>query len=419
MRIAVEAPNNSPINPILANPIKPVPIQITTTPNRRPLISGGAAEYISVLCMVVKPAHIKPTINKVIQGNNKIFLLSHFGRPKGTYNKKLSLKFMCSDLAEEFKLEKIHFIKEIKSQAISETINDISFGDVCLLENIRFYKKEEINDLNFAKELAKNFDVYINDAFSASHRHHASIVGITKYLPSVAGDSLLEEINNIEIFFNNPRKPNTAILGGSKISTKTKLIHNLIEYFDNIIIGGAMANTFLLVKGFNVGKSLVEKELKETTNKILKKAINHNCNIILPTDVVCSNDMNDSINIRHSDIDDIWSDQMILDIGNKTIQVIKKTLLSSNMILWNGPLGAFEYKPFNYGTIQIANIIKENAKLRNFITLAGGGDTISAIKMAKAEEGFTYISNAGGAFLEWLEGKESPGIKALKENKFY
>ena len=178
-----------------------------------------------------------------------------------------------------------------------------------------------------------------------------------------------------------------------------------------------MANTFLLAKGFNVGKSLVEKELIETANKILKKATNYNCNIILPIDVVCSNDLNDSINIRHSDIDDILSNQMILDIGNKTIQIITKTLLSSNMILWNGPLGAFEYKPFNYATIEIANTIKKNAKLRKITTLAGGGDTISAIKMAEAEEGFSYISRAGGAFLEWLKGDESPGVKALKENK--
>jgi len=293
----------------------------------------------------------------------------------------------------------------------------MSFGEVCLLENIRFYEGEEKNDMNFAKGLAKNFDVYVNDAFSVSHRQHASIVGITHYLPSVAGDSLLDEINNIEIFFNNPLKPNTVILGGSKISTKTELIHNLIEYFDNIVIGGAMANTFLLAKGFNVGKSLVEKELIEATNKILKKAKNYNCNIILPIDVVCSNDLNDSINIRHSDIDDILSDQMILDIGIKTIRIITKNLLNSNMILWNGPLGAFEYKPFDYATIEIANTIKKDAKLRNIITLAGGGDTISAIKMAKSEEGFSYISKAGGAFLEWLKGNESPGVKALKGNK--
>ena len=360
---------------------------------------------------------IKSFIHKLIKGKNKIFILSHFGRPKGKYNKKFSLEFMCSVLAKEFEIEKIHFIKALNDQYIKEKIQNMSFGEVCLLENIRFYEGEEKNDMNFAKGLAKNFDVYVNDAFSASHRQHASIVGITYYLPSVAGDSLLDEINNLEIFFKNPQKPNTAILGGSKISTKTELIYNLTEYFDNIVIGGAMANTFLFAKGFNIGKSLVEKEFIKTVNKILKKAINYNCNIILPIDVVCSNDLNDSVNIRHSDIDDILSDQMILDIGNKTIQIITKTIFSSNMILWNGPLGAFEYKPFNYSTIEIANTIKENAKLRNIITLAGGGDTISAIKMAKSEEGFLYISKAGGAFLEWLEGNESPGVKALKENK--
>ena len=375
-----------------------------------PVVNGFITEKSRIIS-------IKSSIHKLIKGKNKIFLLSHFGRPKGKFNKKFSLEFMCSALAKEFEIEKIHFIKAFNDQYIKEKIKSMSFGDVCLLENIRFYEGEEKNDMNFAKELAKNFDVYVNDAFSASHRQHASIVGITHYLPSVAGDSLLDEINNLEIFFNNPQKPKTAILGGSKISTKTELIQNLIEYFDNIVIGGAMANTFLLSKGFDVGKSLVEKKLIETTNKILKKAINYNCNIILPSDVVCSNDLNDSINIRHSDIDDIFSNQMILDIGNKTIQIITKTLSSSNMILWNGPLGAFEYKPFNYATIKIANIIKKNAKLRNIITLAGGGDTISAIKMAKSEEGFSYISKAGGAFLEWLKGNESPGVKALKENK--
>jgi len=377
-----------------------------------PVINGIISEKTRI-------ESIKSSIKKLIEKKNKIFLLSHFGRPKGTYDKKLSLKFMCSDLAEEFKLEKIHFIKEIKSQAIRETINDISFGDVCLLENVRFYKKEETNDLNFAKELAKNFDVYVNDAFSASHRNHASIVGITKYLPSVAGDSLLEEINNIEIFFNNPRKPNTAILGGSKISTKTKLILNLIEYFDNIIIAGAMANTFLYVEGFNIGKSLVEKKLAKIVKEILNKAKKYNCNLILPIDVVCSKSLKDSINIRNSDVNNILPNQMILDIGNNTMQKIKETLLKSNMILWNGPLGAFEYMPFNHATIEIANAIKKNAKLRKITALAGGGDTISAIKMAKAEEGFSYISKAGGAFLEWLKGDESPGVKALRENKIY
>ncbi len=375
-----------------------------------PVVKGVITEKSRIIS-------IKPSIKKLIEKKNKIFLLSHFGRPKGVYNKKFSLEFMSSKLAEEFEIEKIYFINELNNQNIKEIINNISFGSVCLLENIRFYEGEEKNDINFAQDLAKNFDVYVNDAFSASHRKHASIVGITHYLPSVAGYSLLDEIKNLEIFFNNPQKPSTAILGGSKISSKIKLINNLIEYFDNIVIGGAMANTFLLAKGFNVGKSLVEKELIKTAKEILKKAKNYNCNIIFPTDVVCSNNLKDSINIRYSDINDILPDQMILDIGNRTIQTIKKILLRSNMILWNGPLGAFEYKPFDYATIEIANTIRKNVKLRNIIAVAGGGETISAIKIAKAEKGFSYISKAGGAFLEWLKGNESPGIKALKENK--
>jgi len=375
-----------------------------------PVVNGIITEKSRIIS-------IKSSIKKLIEKKNKIFLLSHFGRPKGIYNKKFSLEFLCSVLVKEFEIEKIYFIKGFDNQDIKGIINKMNFGDVCLFENIRFCEGEEKNDTNFAKELSKNFDVYVNDAFSVSHKQHASIVGITYYLPSLAGDSLLDEMKNLEIFFNNPKKPNTAILGGSKISTKIELIHSLIKYFDNIVIGGAMANTFLLAQGYNIGKSLVEKKLIKTAEEILKKAKNYNCNIIFPTDVVCSNNLNDSINIRRSNINNILPNQMILDIGNRTIEIIIKTLLKSNMILWNGPLGAFEYKPFNYATIKIANIIKKNAKLLNIIVLAGGGDTISAIKMAKAEEGFSYISKGGGAFLEWLKGNESPGVKALKENK--
>ncbi len=375
-----------------------------------PVVGGVVTEKSRIIS-------IKPSIKKLIERKNKIFLISHFGRPEGVYNKKFSLEFMCPLLAKEFKKEKIYFIKTFNNQDIEETINKMNFGDLCLLENIRFYEGEEKNDMDFAKELAINFDVYVNDAFSASHRQHASIVGITHYLPSVAGYSLLDEIKNLEIFFNNSEKPNTIILGGSKVSTKIELINNLIEHFDNIIIGGAMANTFLFAEGYNIGKSLVEKELIKISKETLNKVKNYNCNIILPIDVVCSNNLKDSINIRYSDIHNILPDQMILDIGNKTIQKIINTLLKSNMILWNGPLGAFEYKPFNNATIKIANAIKKNTKLRNITTLAGGGDTISAIKMAKAEEGFSYISKAGGAFLEWFKGNESPGVKALKENK--
>lgn len=360
---------------------------------------------------------IKSSINKLINNNNKIFIISHFGRPKGRYNKKFSLKFICSIIAEELGVKKIHFIETINIEKILEKQINMKFGEICLFENIRFYKGEEKNDLFFAKELSKCFDLYINDAFSASHRQHASIVGITKYLPSLAGDNLINEIKYLDLFLNNPKKPSTAIIGGSKISTKIKLLNNLVENFDNITIGGAMANTFLLATGFNVGKSLVENKFIDVAKKIINKSKNFNCNLILPVDVVCSNDLRDSNNIRKSKVDNILPNQMILDIGDQSINIINNILSKSNMILWNGPLGAFEHEPFDFATKKIINTIKIFSKKLNVIILAGGGDTVSAIKMAKAQNSFSYISNGGGAFLEWLEGKESPGIKALRENR--
>ena len=358
----------------------------------------------------------KNTIKKLIVDKNKVFLLSHFGRPKGKRIKKLSLEFLCPILAEELNIDTVYFLDNLDAKKINEKKEAMNFGDVCLLENVRFYIEEEKNNLNFAEKLSKAFDAYVNDAFSASHREHASIVGITKFLPSIAGGHLLKEIKNLNLFLNNSKKPNTAIIGGSKISTKIKLIDNLIEYFDNIIIGGAMANTFLLAKGLDVGKSLVEKNFISLANEMISKCKNYKCNLILPTDVVCANSLKDKNSIRYCKVENVLPDQMILDIGSKSIHTIDSILSKSSMILWNGPLGAFECEPFNHATIEIANSIKKNSKILNISTLAGGGDTVSAIKMAKAEKSFTYISTAGGAFLEWLEGKESPGIKALKKN---
>ena len=360
---------------------------------------------------------IKDTINILKKNKNKIFLISHFGRPKGVENSKYSLKFLCPILASEFEVNQIYFTDTFENKKIQQTLNEMSSGEICLFENIRFHPGEENNDLNFIKELCKNFDVFINDAFSASHRNHASIVGPSKYLPSLAGPSLLKEINNIDTFINNYKKPNVAIIGGSKISTKIDLLNNLTEFFDTIIIGGAMANTFLYAQNINVGQSMCEKDLSLVALAILKKAKNYKCEIILPVDVMCANSINDASKINNYDVNLIPFNLMALDIGTKTIAIINKSILNSKMILWNGPLGAFEYKPFDKSSIQIANTIKENAKILNIETIAGGGDTISAIKLAKAEEGFSYISKAGGAFLEWLGGKGSPGVNALKENK--
>ncbi len=359
---------------------------------------------------------IKSTISKIIAGNNKIFLISHFGRPNGKYNEKLSLKFICDVLKTELQVNKIYFINSLEEKEIKKIQVKIKKNEICLIDNIRFYKEEETNDLEFSKKLSKCFDVYINEAFSASHRSHASIVGLTKFLPSLAGDIFINEVENLNSFLNSSAKIKTAIIGGSKISTKTILLNNLIKYFDNINICGAMSNTFLLAKGFKIGNSIIEEDHIETANNILLKAKKFNCNIFLPIDFVCSKELKDNVNINHYDIGNILSDEMILDIGDKTIKQIINNLLISNMILWNGPVGAFEYKPFDQGTNKLLNEIKYNKKFLNKLILAGGGDTVAAIKMANAQNNFSYISNAGGAFLEWLEGNESPGAIALKNN---
>ena len=361
---------------------------------------------------------IKPTIEKLLNQKNKIFLLSHFGRPEGQFSKEYSLEFICSTLQEEFETNRIHFLESFNDSDIKNKIHKMDFGEICLFENTRFHPGEESNDSNFIQEICKSFDVYVNDAFSASHRNHASIVGAPQYLPSLAGESLLEEIKNIDSFVNEPKKPNVAIIGGSKISTKIDLLHNLTEFFDTIVIGGAMANTFLNAQNIDIGNSLCEKDLSTTALSIMEKADNLNCKIVLPLDVVCADNINDQSSIRRCDIKNILPNQMVLDVGNKTSKIIAKIILRARMVLWNGPLGAFEYKPFEQSSVEVANVIKNNAKILNITTLAGGGDTISAIKMAKAEEGFSYISKAGGAFLEWLEGKESPGVTALKENTY-
>ena len=358
---------------------------------------------------------IKSSIKKLITNKNKIFIVSHFGRPQGKVVEKFSLKFILSKLKKVLELKKIYFLDNLDHQLISKKINEMDEGEVCLIENIRFYKEEEKIDLTFAKNLTSLFDVYVNDAFSVSHRNHTSITGFTKFIPSVAGNQFIKEINNINVFLENSKKPNMAILGGSKISTKIKLLHNLIEQFSVIVIGGAMANTFLLANNINIGNSLAEKKLIIEAINIQKKAKKFNCKFILPSDVVCGKDIEDK-NPINCNINEVPSDTMILDLGSETTKIISYNIINSKMILWNGPLGAFEFKPFDRTTNAIAKIIKLNAKKYNIDTLAGGGDTVSAIKNTKSQDGFSYISNAGGAFIEWFEGKKSPGFIALKEN---
>ena len=360
---------------------------------------------------------IKSSIKKLIANKNKIFLIAHFGRPKGEVISKYSIRFITSSLKEIFNLNKVHFLENFNHKTVEQKIGQMQSGDLCLVENIRFLKQEEKIDLQFAKKISELFDVYVNDAFSASHRLHTSIIGFPKFLPAIAGNHMVEEINRINSFLNNAKKPNMAIIGGSKISTKIKLLNNLIEQFSAVAIGGAMANTFLLANKKNIGNSLAEEDLTQDAGNIQLRAKKLNCELILPVDVVCGKNIKD-INPVHRKVNEVLSDEMIFDIGENSTKLIINKIINSKMVLWNGPLGAFEFKPYDISTNEIAKTIKLNAKRLNINTIAGGGDTVSAIKNISAEDGFNYISNAGGAFLEWLEGNESPGVTALKNNDF-
>ncbi len=374
-----------------------------------PVLEGTITDYSRIHAIL-------PTLEKLIKNKNKVFLIAHFGRPKGKVNERYSIEFLCLELKKFLSLNTIHFLTNCENKVIEKKISEMDLGEICLIENIRFNAEEEKNDLNFSKLLASSFDIYINDAFSASHRNHASLTGITKYLPSYAGLSFSKEIENLDKFLENSNKPNLAIIGGSKVSTKIKVLENLVEIFDSLVIGGAMANTFLLSNNYNVGSSLVENNFIELSKKIQKKAESKNCKILLPIDAVCSKNIEDKVNVKTYSIKNIPNDQMILDVGEQTTKLISDEILKSKTLLWNGPLGAFEYSPFDKSTISIANIIQNYSSKSQLDALAGGGDTLAAIKKAKANDAFKYLSTAGGAFLEWLEGNKSPGFIALREN---
>ena len=373
-----------------------------------PVLDGIITESSRILA-------IKSSIENLIASKNKIFILAHFGRPNGEVIEKYSLKFILSSLEEILEVKKIHFLKNFQEENICKKIDEMNPGELCLFENIRFEKSEEKIDWEFAKKISSLFDVFVNDAFSASHRNHTSIIGFAKYIPAVAGNHLVKEIENINTFLESSKKPNLAIVGGSKISSKINLLNNLIQQFSCVVIGGAMANTFLLSNDIAVGKSLVEKDLVDVAKDIQKKANQLNCKLILPLDVVCGKNIEDK-EPRECEINDVSQNHMILDLGIKTTTLINQEIQNSKMVLWNGPVGAFEYKPYDKATNKIAFSIKQNVKKFGINALAGGGDTVSSIKNANAKDGFNYISNAGGAFLEWLEGNQSPGVIALKEN---
>ena len=353
---------------------------------------------------------IEPFINKLIEKKAKIILISHLGRPKGKIVKEMSLKPIFDYLQKNL-IGKISFYQgEIDNDAVNASKN-LMPGEVLLMENIRFFKEEENDDENFAKNLSKLGDFYINEAFSCSHRKQASLHKITKYIDSYGGPLLEKEIQSINLILKNKKEPVTSIIGGSKVSTKVKVLLNLIQNTNNLIIVGAMANNFLKFKGFNVGLSLLEKDTEKIIEDIYTSAGKNNCNIIIPLDCIVSNNLNGSPKLKS--INEITSEDMVLDIGKKTVDLINKTVENSKTVFWNGPAGYFENKDFSSGTIAIAKKIGENSQSKSLISIVGGGDTLAAIKNTDYQKFFTHLSTAGGAFLESLEGKQLPGVKVL------
>ena len=358
-----------------------------------------------------KIVKMKEIINKLLSRKTKIILCSHLGRPQKYGNEGLSLEQVKNRLENIFKKD-IVFLNNYLNKETKDNIKK-SNKELFLLENIRFHKEEENNDSEFAKQLASIADIYINEAFSCSHRAHASVTGITKFIRSYAGETIINELNSLEKIFNKSNRPVTCIIGGSKISTKIDLISNLIKKVDFMIIGGAMANNFIKYNNFKIGKSLFEPHKEETIKKIISAAHENNCKLIIPEDVIVS--ANENIAGKNKSLSEIESNDIIFDIGTNTIKNIGEIINSSKTLLWNGPLGFFERDFFASGSNEIAKLIKINTQKKLLTSIAGGGDTAAAIKKAKAEDGFSYISTAGGAFLEWLEGKILPGLKVLEK----
>ena len=353
-----------------------------------------------------------PFIKDLIKKKAKIIIISHLGRPKGSKVSELSLIPVYKFLKEQLKSNLFFFMGNIDEE-IKSKCSYLKEGEIILLENIRFSKGESENDDVLAKKLASLGDIYINDAFSCSHREQASIHKITKYIQeSYAGPLLKKEVEAINLVIKNKKEPVTCIIGGSKISTKINVISNLIKNVNNIVIVGAMANNFLAFKGFKIGKSLLEENSNKIINEIYAKAQQNNCNIIIPEDCNVSTSFEGVGTAKTKD--GINNNEIILDIGPKTIKNIEKIIDQSNTVLWNGPAGYFENQNFIAGTLAIANKISKNTSNKSLVSILGGGDTIAAINKSNEKFTFTHLSTAGGAFLEFLEGKDLPGLNVLK-----
>ncbi len=356
---------------------------------------------------------ILPTIHEISRKGGKVILLAHFGRPKGGPDVENSLKPLAAAVSAHLGAP-VGFANDCIGDVAAVAIGAMKPGDVLLLENTRFHKGEEKNDPAFVAELAKLGDLYVNDAFSAAHRAHASTEGIAHKLPAYAGRTMQQEIEAISKALENPQRPLAAVVGGAKVSTKLELLGNLVKKVDILIIGGGMANTFLAAQGKKVGKALCEKDMLDTARNILDAGRAAKCTICLPVDVVVAKEFKAHAASRVVDVDHVGDDEMILDAGPKSVVEIERLFEVARTLVWNGPFGAFEMEPFNAGTNAAANAAAKLTKAGKLLSVAGGGDTVAALNQAGVGEDFSYISTAGGAFLEWLEGKALPGVEALR-----
>ncbi len=355
-----------------------------------------------------------PTIQELTAAGARVLLLSHFGRPKGNVVPEMSLKPVVQPLSNALGAE-VAFAADCVGSEAEAVVSALPNGGVALLENLRFHAGEEANDPAFVAALAALGDLYFGDAFSAAHRAHASVEGLARALPAGAGRLMQAELEHLESALGNSERPVAALVGGAKISSKLDLLGNLVEKVDLLVIGGGMANTFLNAQGLAVGKSLCEYDMAETARQILERAEQEGCDVILPSDAVVAKELAAGAENQIVAIRDVPADSMILDAGPETAAALTKRLEACKTLVWNGPLGCFEFPPFDAATNAVAQAAAALTKSGSLLTVAGGGDTVAALAHAGAAEDFSYISTAGGAFLEWLEGKTLPGVKALED----
>ncbi|GJL99158.1 MAG: phosphoglycerate kinase [Methyloligella sp.] len=354
-----------------------------------------------------------PTVRELTKRGARVVIMTHFGRPGGQVDPSLSLAPVAEKVAELLPGTKVSFAPDCIGEKAEAVVASLSNGDVAVLENLRFHKGETDNDPAFIAELVALGDLYVSDAFSTSHRAHASTEGIARHLPSFAGPLMMLEVNALKTALEAPKRPVAAVVGGAKVSTKIQLLTNLVNKVDMVIVGGGMANTFLFAQGVQVGKSLCEPDYIDTVEEILGRAAESGCKIVLPTDVVVSAEFAEGAPSDVVDVHSVPEDKMILDAGPQSVAGLVEKLSSCKTLVWNGPLGAFEISPFGEGTFALARAAAQATIEGQLTTIAGGGDTVAALNSANVTDDFTYVSTAGGAFLEWLEGRALPGVVAL------